>query len=219
MMSDLYQVLGVEHDADHDAIRRAYRRKARTLHPDAGGGTEAFAALSQAHAVLSDPERRAEYDATGQVRDGADNDKAFILEAIDRAFNAVAMKLAQGQVRDMNKIDMLQQLRLHLSSEETRLHQLTLEFAAEIKMLDELAGRFAVADGENYVAKLLRTKVSTLTEKSKDPARELDVTRQAIKELERYKYERRFEPVPQPSLSSWRDKRDAFYNQGQTPTW
>ncbi|MEM9710703.1 MAG: J domain-containing protein [Actinomycetota bacterium] len=63
-----YDVLGIGPDASHDVVRRAYRALAREVHPDhhegddAGAGA-AMARLNEAWAVLSDPERRAHYDA------------------------------------------------------------------------------------------------------------------------------------------------------------
>jgi curved DNA-binding protein CbpA len=59
---DLYLVLQVDHDADQDAIRSAYRARAARVHPDAGGTAEAMAELNRAYAVLSDPVVRLAYD-------------------------------------------------------------------------------------------------------------------------------------------------------------
>lgn len=65
MTADHYEVLGLDRTATREDVRLAYRRLARTLHPDAGGGLEAFRALQEAHHHLSDPGRRAFYDALG----------------------------------------------------------------------------------------------------------------------------------------------------------
>jgi curved DNA-binding protein CbpA len=67
---DPYQVLGVDRDVA-PAIRRAYRRKAKQAHPDAGGSADAFSRLTKAHLVLSDPVRRSRYDRDGTVDDSA----------------------------------------------------------------------------------------------------------------------------------------------------
>jgi hypothetical protein len=60
---DLYQVLGVGADASAEAIRRAYRTRARSVHPDVRPGEEtAFKRVTAAYEVLGDVARRRAYD-------------------------------------------------------------------------------------------------------------------------------------------------------------
>jgi curved DNA-binding protein CbpA len=63
---DLYGLLGVAASASREEVARAYRRKVHTSHPDAHpddpGASARFRALTRAYGVLSDPERRADYD-------------------------------------------------------------------------------------------------------------------------------------------------------------
>jgi len=68
---DYYEVLGVDKNADENAIKKAYRVLAKKYHPDANpGDAEAekkFKEASEAYAVLSDPEKKAQYDQFGHA--------------------------------------------------------------------------------------------------------------------------------------------------------
>lgn len=71
---DLYARLGVARGATEEEIKRAYKKAALVAHPDRPTGSkERFQAVNAAYTVLSDPAKRAEYDATGRVpMDGGD---------------------------------------------------------------------------------------------------------------------------------------------------
>lgn len=66
---DYYKTLGLERDATQDEIKRAYRKLARTYHPDVNqdaGAEEQFKEVGEAYEVLKDPEKRAAYDQLGR---------------------------------------------------------------------------------------------------------------------------------------------------------
>ncbi len=65
MPKDYYDILGVSKMASADEIKRAYRKLAHEHHPDKGGDQERFKEISEAYQVLSDPQKRANYDQFG----------------------------------------------------------------------------------------------------------------------------------------------------------
>jgi len=69
MAEDYYQILGVKKDASKEEIKKAYRKLAMKYHPDHTKGDKAaeekFKKISEAYAVLSDTEKRKEYDTFG----------------------------------------------------------------------------------------------------------------------------------------------------------
>lgn len=68
---DYYEVLGVDKNADDAALKKAYRALAKKYHPDANPGDEVaaekFKEASEAYSVLSDPQKRQQYDQFGHA--------------------------------------------------------------------------------------------------------------------------------------------------------
>ena len=87
MSEDYYKVLGVERTADASEIKKAYRRLAMKYHPDRNPddaqAEERFKKVSEAYAVLSDDNKRKQYDTFGDTR----FHQQFSTEDILRDFN------------------------------------------------------------------------------------------------------------------------------------
>lgn len=72
MSKSYYDILGVKKTASADEIKKAFRKLAQKHHPDAGGDEETFKEINEAYEVLSDPEKKEQYDTYGTVGNFAD---------------------------------------------------------------------------------------------------------------------------------------------------
>ncbi len=69
-MKNYYQVLGVDKSASPEEIKKAYYKLAHKYHPDKGGDEKKFKEISEAYQVLSNKDKKAQYDKFGRVFEG-----------------------------------------------------------------------------------------------------------------------------------------------------
>ena len=70
MAKDYYQILGVTKNATQEDIKKAYRKLAHQYHPDKGGDEQKFKEINEAYQVLSNSEKRQQYDQFGRNFEG-----------------------------------------------------------------------------------------------------------------------------------------------------
>jgi len=71
MAKDYYQILGISKNASSEEIKKAYRKLAHQYHPDKGGDEKKFKEINEAYQILSNKEKKEQYDRFGQVFEGA----------------------------------------------------------------------------------------------------------------------------------------------------
>lgn len=69
-MKNYYEILGISKNASQDEIKKAYRKLAHQHHPDKGGDAQMFKEINEAYQILSDQQKRSQYDQFGHVFSG-----------------------------------------------------------------------------------------------------------------------------------------------------
>ena len=105
-MADLYETLGVDRDASFDDIKKAYRKLARSYHPDVNPDpamAEKFKEITAAYEILSDPDKRQNYDVGGNGFGGF-NSGGLALATLWMLFLAVGNSAVQDLGIDLGKM-------------------------------------------------------------------------------------------------------------------
>jgi curved DNA-binding protein CbpA len=158
-MTDLYALLGVPPHAQQWQIKDAYRSRAKTLHPDAGGNAEDFAHLSAAYAILSDKTKRERYDQDGVVEEKRDQTRALAIGIINQYMASIVEQVVRGPDDRLIANDLVEGIRDELRN---RIETITDEIGKMTRIaqrLEKFAGRFTAKKGNNYLRSIIEGKV------------------------------------------------------------
>jgi curved DNA-binding protein CbpA len=191
----LYDELEVASDATEATIKKAYRRKAKKVHPDAGGSRAAFDRLSHAVSILVDPLRREQYDKTGNEDDAAPEGKrrAAALGYIESHINACINAYAQSGFNpayDPRKFDVVERLREVLGGELSKKRQAFESAKPQLKFLADVRKRFKRTKiGEDFIERRFEAQIRNVQAQQRAIEEDIAVVTLAIKMLEDYRYE------------------------------
>lgn len=184
----LYNDLGLKQDATPDAIKSAYRRRAKKMHPDAGGKRADFDRLRHAYTVLGDPVRRLKYDCDGTEDTNPTNDEVDALSMLHESLNGLIESLLAGG-NDLTKIDLMTGLR---NNYQANINRVEKEIAlAEINRaaLLAVAKRFKVKSGINRMQKFVEEKARGIAMSVVAEQRNLATLQRARDMVADYKFE------------------------------
>lgn len=189
----LYTELDIAPGATPAEIDKAYRQRARTAHPDAGGSAEAFHTLSHAYAVLSDPERRKAYDETGYEGELAADD--IVGRAMER-IQALVVSVLESEL-PFEQVDLIAPIRDTLTKQKSDVGAGIRKLEKQAKRAEAMAARFRRQSGDNIIRKTLERRAADTREMAEKTRREEAVFAKAIELLADYSFD--FEPPPRPS--------------------
>jgi curved DNA-binding protein CbpA len=181
---DPYETLGLERGADDQAVKAAYRKLVKVVHPDSGGEPEAFGRLQASYDLLKDPVRRKVYDNTGydpQLADPRDLQGILKLETLVNDFIL--------DEREPGSFDPVAAMRRKLSDDivKSRFHILELErHRARVRQHLDRLGRRPAAD---ILGSMLRTRSQSIADAIRSAEAQIEATEQAYTILEGYSYE------------------------------
>ena len=126
MTADPYKTMNLKRTATPEEIRAAYISLAKIHHPDAGGDPEDFKRLQAAFDLLSDPEKRGLYDATGCVRGDPESDnKILAFQNLCNIWGELVLQIPANELPYVDIVDTIRRTLFDaLSKYERELAQL-----------------------------------------------------------------------------------------------
>jgi len=181
---DPYQLLGLERDADEAAVKAAYRKAAKSAHPDAGGDLDAFGRLNASYELLKDPVRRRVYDDTGydpQLADATDLKGLMMLETL---VNEMIL-----DERAPGSFDPVAGLRRKLTDDLLKARFHILELERHRTRVRQHADRIGRRPDNDVLGAMLRARAQSITEAIKAAETQISAIERAYAMLEGYSYE------------------------------
>lgn len=156
-----YEILGIKSDATAEQIKRAHRKKSMRTHPDHGGAREDFEAVQKSYEVLSDPERRAHYDRTGEILGEArDETVRILMTTLSGAFMQVLQAIA-AEKQSVENCLFIASMQNALDASIKSIDDARIGNVKAKAIFEKMVGRFSVSDGEkpNYLEDILRARI------------------------------------------------------------
>ena len=180
-MKTLYDELGVEPTATPQQVKKAYRRRAKKVHPDKSpAATEEFLAVQKAYDVLSDGRRRALYDRYGETANISPEDAA--------AKTLVSLLVQIVDQADASRCDCVAAARDAVERQKKSVLKEKTAAEKRAKNFREAARRLTTQRSTDPVASALETQAAALDGMAKACDYQLDALAEVVKLLYDYRY-------------------------------
>lgn len=181
-MIDHYEILGVPRDADLEDIKKAYRKKAKKHHTDReGGDNEEMAKVNVAYETLSDSDRRAHYDRTGN-----DNLNMLMTVAHQQIVN-LAMQWLQNFA---NEGDMIEWVTAQLMQQRSNIVQGKSNGQNVINRLNKALSKLHYkGNGKNLIAEMIEQQLAGIQQQLTNSDIQVEQIEVAINMAQSYEYD------------------------------
>jgi curved DNA-binding protein CbpA len=206
-----YEILGVRRDASDDQIKSAYRRRAKTTHPDSGGAPDAFSRVRKAYELLLDPVRRKVFDDTGYDVELADPVDLQALIVIEKLVNELTL-----DEREPGTFDPLARMRSDLSEEMRKSRFSKRELERHSARIEHHLERLEKRPSTDILGSMLRARIKAIASAISETEAKIKANERACEMIYDYAYEVDMHEteeslIPQgeapPAVSSKRDDR------------
>jgi curved DNA-binding protein CbpA len=184
-MPNPYEVLGVTPAHTQDAIKTAYRAKARHTHPDAGGDVEAFQTVQWAYDILGDPDKRAHFDATGEEPKDKQGHRHDALKIVGTMMQEIIPQLMAGPCYE----DAVAKMREAMAERIDGIAGDIGKMRADIPKLEAAAKRFISKGPNNALAAMVRNRITGIEANIPRAEHALALHKLAAEILEDYSFE------------------------------
>ncbi len=183
-MTNPYEILGVRRDASDDQIKAAYRRRAKSTHPDSGGDPAAFGRVQKAYELLLDPVRRKVFDDTGYDVELADPVDLQALIVIEKLVNELTL-----DEREPGSFDPLARMRSDLSEEMRKARFSKRELERHAARIEHHLERLEKRPTTDILGSMLRARIKAITTAVNETEAKIKASERACEMLYDYSYE------------------------------
>jgi curved DNA-binding protein CbpA len=180
-MKNLYDVLGVNKDADKDAIKKAHRNGVKKNHPDKGGDKELFQEIQLAYDVLSDEQRRNKYDETGET----DKPRDLFAEMFASFIDSLVSHLETSKTDNINLIELGNNMLQQELEELTRKKHVVNR---SLELLENALKRMDSKKGSTLMQDITKSKIKTSTLHLTKLEEGIEFYTKAMEELQEFIY-------------------------------
>ena len=186
-----YEVLGVARDAGDRQIKSAHRRRAAATHPDKTGGDDAeFQRVQFAYELLSDPDRRRRFDATGRTDESKATPARVRVFLRSTMTSVIEATHKDGTTDDPTRDNILHKILMSMRASRTQLQAARIETQRKIGRAIAIKKRFVLKGGdEDPVGEILQADVDRLNAEMKTHNDAMELSEEAERIFRTYTYD------------------------------